>query len=104
LRGKRFDFASFRDYARSLRPATAYGFQPRFFWASNFKNFTFFWSIAPIEPPDGSRQVDAASCHILGKERQDAAATFARYRGLLDYFPPARASFSSGIRGVEKTA
>jgi hypothetical protein len=27
-----------------------------------------------------------------------------RFRGFLDYFPPTRASFSSGIRGVEKTA
>jgi hypothetical protein len=25
-----------------------------------------------------------------------------RFRGFLEYFPPARASFSSGIRGVEK--
>jgi hypothetical protein len=27
-----------------------------------------------------------------------------RFRGFLDYFPPARASFSSGIRGGKKTA
>jgi hypothetical protein len=36
-----------------------------FFWASNSKSFTFFVLAVPLAPPDGKRQVDAASCRIL---------------------------------------
>jgi len=41
LRGKRFDFTSFRGFARSRHPSTVYGFWKVFFCTPNFKNSTF---------------------------------------------------------------
>jgi hypothetical protein len=41
FRGKRFDFVSYRGFARSLRPATSYGFRTLIFCAPNCENFTF---------------------------------------------------------------
>jgi hypothetical protein len=88
---------SFEGYA--LSPFHQ-GFQARIFWASNFNNFTFFINRAP-------RWLAASRCGILPHSRESGRMPhlfIARFRGFLEYFPPARASFSSGIRGVEKIA
>jgi hypothetical protein len=55
LRGKRFDFASFRGFVRSRRPATAYGFRTIFIWPSNCEIFTFFSPPCSSHPPMARR-------------------------------------------------
>jgi hypothetical protein len=72
LRGKRFDFTSFRGVARSRHPATAYDFGRSFFGHQISKIPLFLIPRAP-------RWLASSSCGILPhsrEERQDAAATY----------------------------
>jgi hypothetical protein len=76
------------------------GSQSRIFCTPNFNNFTFLVDRAP-------RWLAASRCGILPHSRESGKMPLllvARFRGFLEYFPPARASFSLGIRVVEKTA